>query len=927
MILRIDIGYKGFRGILSTSRGTIYYDSYSQQDQKNYLCYYRSDYTGNGDPIMACETLTADKTEIDWEGLSAIPDNGEELSIFRLAMACTGEYASYHGGTVPLALSAIVTTVNRVNMVYMRDLSVKLELIDDNDELIFLNANSDPYNNNNGGAMLNQNAQTVNSIIGSPNYDIGHVVSTGGGGIANYAAVCTVDKARGVTGLNTPVGDPFDIDYVAHEIGHQLGGNHTFNGNTGGCAGNGIPFTAFEPGSGSTIMAYAGICGSQNVASNSSDYFHVGSLIEILNNLNNAGGICAQVIPTENSNPVSNPSSGNWILPSGTPFMLDGTGSDDDPKNLTYCWEQFDLGPAGDPDSPSGEAPLFRSFAPNNKTWRTFPDFQKLLSGAFIVGEYLPDYNRDLRFQLTVRDNHPVSGGVAWSDIEFEARTGNSDFTVNFPQEGAEWRAGDQSNIAWSVGGTDQAPFNCSNVDIFLVYNDGNSFYTIAEDVPNNGSTFETVPGINCDDCRIMVKGSEHIFFNISPGPFSIDAPMSVELNSMQSSICLGEGPAVFEYTFSENFDFSGDIEMSLEGLPDDFNVLISPDDFNSLPQTVSVEIETLFPVAEGTNPFQLSAETSKGPQVIDGAVSVINSGASELQLNTPVNGAESVQTGALFSWQPILGADNYDWELALSATFGVNVISSASDLLGTEHVYNGSLQEDNIYYWRVIADNGCSEGLPSSTYVFRASQEVAATPPIRANTNSFLVQQGEEKTITGSNLLVTDAVSSSDEILYTITNEPSHGSLMMNGNILQAGASFSQLDVNSGKLSYDHNGIPLDSDKFGFHVVNVEGGWLPDEWFDIDVNVFSGIEENLGNKRLNVYPNPSSDYLYARFETITGAGNWMLCNIVGQKLAQGLLQKGDSALEIDLKSIPRGVYVLSLKSDTVNDSRKVVVK
>src|SRR5690606_22782836 len=174
-------------------------------------------------------------------------------------------------------LSAMVTTINRVNGIYEKELSVSLELIGDNDTLIYLNGSTDPFDaNNNGGALLGQNQTNTNTVIGAANYDIGHIFSTDGGGIAFLGCVCANNqKARGVTGSPSPVGDPFDVDYVAHEMGHQFGANHSFNA----CSGTESQQNAFEPGSGSTIMAYAGICGPvNNLQANSHDYFHITSL-------------------------------------------------------------------------------------------------------------------------------------------------------------------------------------------------------------------------------------------------------------------------------------------------------------------------------------------------------------------------------------------------------------------------------------------------------------------------------------------------------------------------------------------------------------------------------------------------------------------------------------------------------------------------
>lgn len=209
---------------------------------------------------------------------------GHHLRTYRLAVAATAEYTAQAGGTKALALERIVTTINRVTGIYEREVGVRLQLVGDTDDLIFLDAATDPFANGNARVLINQSQSVIDDRIGDANYDIGHTFSTGAGGLAGLGVVTISGrKARGVTGRDNPFGDPFDVDYVAHEIGHQFGGDHTFNGTRESCSGSTRnAATAFEPGSGTTIQAYAGICSGDNIQENSNDYFHSISFDQIV---------------------------------------------------------------------------------------------------------------------------------------------------------------------------------------------------------------------------------------------------------------------------------------------------------------------------------------------------------------------------------------------------------------------------------------------------------------------------------------------------------------------------------------------------------------------------------------------------------------------------------------------------------------------
>ncbi|HNG90377.1 MAG TPA: zinc-dependent metalloprotease family protein, partial [Saprospiraceae bacterium] len=275
LIVRMDYTPAGFHAmLLGSPGGSVFIEPYARGNTEAYTCYFKKDHPRETPFVCGTHALKGDTLA---EPL-AQKEAGDcaKLRKYRLALACTGEYAQFHGavtGNRAPALAAMVTSMNRVNGVFERDASVRMIIVPNDSLIIYTNPATDPYTNNDGPTMLGENQTTCDNVIGSANYDVGHVFSTGGGGIAQLSSPCSsANKAKGVTGRASPVGDYFDIDYVAHEMGHQFAANHTQYND---CNRNNP--TAVEPGSASSIMGYAGIC-APNVQAHSDDYFHSSSL-------------------------------------------------------------------------------------------------------------------------------------------------------------------------------------------------------------------------------------------------------------------------------------------------------------------------------------------------------------------------------------------------------------------------------------------------------------------------------------------------------------------------------------------------------------------------------------------------------------------------------------------------------------------------
>ncbi len=503
---------------LSSSKNASFIEPYTN-DLRQYTVYKRQDRTSDLDSFE-CEVTNSTSRAISGDGTLRNADDSI-LRTYRLAVSATGEYTQYHGGTKALALAAMNTTMTRVNGIYESDFNVTLVLIANTDDVIYTSTSSDPYGNSTSG-YNNALQSTLTSVIGEANYDIGHLFANlqNNGNAGCIGCVCVNgQKGSGWTSHVAPEGDPFDVDYVAHEMGHQFGGNHTWT--HGGNEGSGVQM---EPGSGSTIMGYAGITGSTDVQSNSDPYFHAASIEQITDYIKSRS--CQTNTNISNAVPTADAGS-NYTIPKGTPFVLTGAGTDADAGDvLTYCWEQMNNGSTSttNPNPNATSGPAFRSFNPTTDTNRYFPRLETIKTGATSwQWEAVPNVARTMNFRMTVRDNQ-AGGGTNNSDDSVITVNGTAGpFVLNAPNTNVTWNAGTTQTVTWNVAGTTGNGVNASNVDIFLSIDGGDTYpISLAAGVPNDGSHDIVVPNNQGSQNRIMIKGSNHVFFDISNTDFTI---------------------------------------------------------------------------------------------------------------------------------------------------------------------------------------------------------------------------------------------------------------------------------------------------------------------------------------------------------------------------------------------------------------------
>lgn len=583
---RFDWTKAGFHGYILTDRGTVYIDPVQENDKENYLVYYKHEYgrSNAGDFKCGVDDLMSKLAPV---AASNAPDavqfaHGTAIRTYRVAVATTGEWSrgtttSTDPQTVrTAALAALTTTINRLDGIFRREIAVTLQLVNpaiDNNatNIIFDDPATDPYDNTDSEAQLNINQTTVNTRVGVANYDVGHLYGTGGGGVASSPSVCRADaKAQGYSARAGFYGDPFTVDYVAHEIGHQFGASHTYNNmDMGGACTTRSTSNAFEVASGSTLMSYVGICNIRNqqqYVDTGTPAFHIRSLTQMVQNIEdtNDGGSCGTPAGT-NSIPTVNAGS-SYTIPRLTPFTLTATGSDadaGDAQNLLYSWEQYDLAPSGsgqlgtpaltyDVDTDGILRPLFRVYSPVSSPSRTFPSSVFILNPAnnspagsnnptlsyqgthptgapgavcqtgseCVMGESLPSVARTMNFRVSIRDGR---GGIADAGTTVTTVNTTGPFQVTTENAATPWAVGSSQTVTWDVVGTNAAPINAANVKISLSTDGGVTFpIVLLASTPNDGSEAITVPNNATTQARIKVEAVGNIFFDINNVNFAI---------------------------------------------------------------------------------------------------------------------------------------------------------------------------------------------------------------------------------------------------------------------------------------------------------------------------------------------------------------------------------------------------------------------
>ncbi|OZV71029.1 reprolysin-like metallopeptidase [Winogradskyella aurantia] len=802
--------------------------------------------------------------------------NDQVLRTFRIAISTTGEYTNFwddgnnaNGNAQQDALAQVVSTLNRNNEVFEVDMAVTFTLVSGTN-IIYPSAATDPYT----GSFNSQLQTTLTNNVGEANYDIGHLFNFGGnnGNAGCIGCVC-VDGQKG-SGFSSHsfldndggpyMSDFFDIDYVPHEIGHQMGANHTFSF---GSEGTGVNA---EPGSGTTIMGYAGITGPNDVQDHSDPYFHYYSILQILNNLQNR--TCWVGTAIANNPPVADAGL-DYTIPAGTAFVLKGAATDPDGGDaLTYTWEQIDNGVTTSsnfgPDKTSGA--VWRSRPPNTSPNRFMPFVERVISGQLTESnpvetidnsswETVSNVGRTLNFALTVRDRSEANGVGQTPQSSYDTMTVTVDgssgpFVVTSQTTNETWDVGSNQTITWDVAGTDGGAVNTPTVNILLSVDGGFSYpFTLASDVPNDGSENITVPvtgGGDVTTARVKVEGNDNIFYAINSANFSIqESEFVLGLAENSVDVC-SPADAVFNFTYNTFLGFTGVTTFSATGLPAGASATFNPASASADGTNVTVTVSGIGSLAVGNYPLTFVGTSGSITNSVDVNFNTYNDNFAILNLLTPFNGATDVPAdSAEFSWSPDSNAVSYEIDIATDPAFANIVVGTVVD---NPSFTASTLNTVTDYFWRVRSVNDCGIGPYSqgnfttaniSCNIFSAMDTPLGIPDNNSQGVSSFISVPTTSLITDINVSVNITHTYDGDLILTLI-APNGTEVVLSNRNGGSGANYTNTVFDQEATEAIGAGAPPFS-----------GAFIPDGDLSILYGTFSG-----GNWELNVSDNAGFD-------------------------------------------------------------------
>ena len=882
--------------------------------------------------------------------LNNVARSGNNLKTMRLAQSCNAEYSNYFGATsaaqVGLVLAAFNATLTRCNGIYERDLALHLNLVAASTSVIYYNPTTDPYTTMN--FWNGQLQSTLNSVITAANYDIGHMFgSAGGGGSAGCIGCVCVDATKG-SGITSPAdgipqGDNFDIDYVAHEVGHQLGANHTFSMSNEGTGVN------KEVGSGITIMGYAGIT-AQDVAPHSIDIFHQASIQQIQANLETKSCPVTQSISVNNTSPTIAPLT-NYTIPISTPFALTANASDIQGDALTYCWEQNDnsttTGAASVASPTKLTGPNWISFRPTTSGTRLFPRLETILAGGLVTGplmggdpganiEALSSVARTLNFRVTVRDNAPYSptlpkvGQTQFADVAVTVNATAGPFAVTAPNTAVSWGASTAQTVTWSVNSTNLAPINCENVKISLSIDGGLTFPTIlAASTPNDGSEVVTLPNTLIGTARIKIEAIGNIFFDISNTNFTIGAaPLCGNATGLTTSSITTNSAGISWTAVPNATSYAVDYKLNTAAT---WTVLIAS-------QTVTAASLTGL-VANSAYNWRVRATCAAGTgNDVQANFTTLSNCGNPTGLAT----ASITANSASISWAAVANATSYRVEFKTSAAATWTLLTASQP--GNTASLTG-LAGGTVYVWRVQATCAAGAGnfVQSANFTTTALSCASTLDNGTNNTSAGAAVIPFNTNVTGLINVGSDVdlyrftITTRGTITMTLTTLPANYHLrLISANGTTVVATSSNAGTTNETISrtvtagvYYARVYPGNTSTFNAtrcYTLRVALGALRENTDDAVIEMNSKFPSQLqheNNAAAVAYPNPVNNMLTISLPT--NGNDIALFNIRGEQVMK--TRAAPAISQLDVSKLASGLYLVKISKDGRIVSQLKVIK
>ena len=910
--------------------------------------------------------------------------NDQILRTLRIAISTTGEYTNFwddgddtNGDAQEDALAALVSTLNRTNEVFEVDMAITFQLVTGT-EIIYPTSSTDPYT----GSFNSQLQSTLTSEVGESNYDIGHLFNYGGnnGNAGCIGCVC-VDGQKG-SGFSSHsftdndggpnMDDFFDIDYVPHEIGHQMGGNHTFSQSNEGTGVN------YEPGSGTTIMGYAGITGANDVQDHSDPYFHYGTINQVLNNLDTR--TCWTSSEITNNPPVAD-AGDDYTIPQGTAFKLVGSATDSDEEDvLTYTWEQVDSGTTTSsnfgPTKTSGA--VWRSRPPSSNPTRYMPVRSRVLSGELTEAnpqetedntswETVSTVGRALNFALTVRDRSETNGVGQFPQSDFDFMTVTVDgssgpFAVTSQTTNETWNVGESQTITWDVAGTDTGSVNTSSVNIYLSTDGGLTFpFSAASNVANDGSHTFSVPPADgdSDQLRVMVEGNDNIFYAINSTNFSLqESEFAMTVEEPSVTVC-SPNDVIYNFTYNTFLGFTGTTSFSTEGLPSGLSATFSSNTASTDGVGIELVISNIGVLNEGTYNFQITGTSGAIVKSTDVDFSVFSNILEIPVLTSPSMNITGVGLSPVFSWEEISNTSSYDIEIATDQQFSSVLFS---ENISTNSFSGASLEESTVYYWRVKAKNTCGEGdfseissftTQNCSVCFSDGNTSYVTSTTRVVFNTIDNSSGKpgaysdytdiSTTVRPDEIhdLTVQVNTDGDYIVHTkvwidwnqdcdfddVNEEYDLGTAE---NVADAATTLSPLSITIPSDAIEGLTTMRVSTKYASDPTSCMTGQdaeVEDYTLAVDATLF--VEDSI-LEGFNLYPNPSNGSFNLKFNTESNENvEIQLYDLTGRLVKE--LQFSNISFQfserISFQNTAKGFYVLKIKNGTKQTSRKLLIE